>query len=119
MNTKRIGDWGEEAAALFLTARRYVIKARKFRCPMGEIDLIAERDGVLVFVEVKTRKTLRYGYPAAAVNLRKQKKIILTATWYLQEHPPSERCCRFDVLEVYGTADGRCQIRQYENAFEA
>ena len=119
MNTKQLGDIGEAAASAYLRARRYVIRERQYRCPMGEIDLIAERDGVLVFIEVKTRKTLRYGYPAAAVNLRKQKKIILTATWYLQEHPPSERCCRFDVLEVYAAADGSCQIRQYENAFEA
>ena len=91
MNTKRIGDWGEAAAASFLTSHRYVIKARQFRCPMGEIDLIAERAGVLVFIEVKTRQTLRYGYPAAAVDFRKQQKIIRAATWYLNEHPPADR----------------------------
>lgn len=118
MNTKQVGDWGEAAAASFLASRRYVIKARQFRCPMGEIDLIVERDGVLVFVEVKTRQSLRYGYPAAAVDFRKQQKIIRTATWYLNEHPPADRPCRFDVLEVYGAAEGSCRIRHYENAFE-
>ena len=119
MNTKRIGDWGEAAAAAYLTSRGYAIKARQFRCPMGEIDLIAEQDGVLVFVEVKTRKNLRYGAPAAAVGFRKQQKIIRTATWYVQENPPVDRPCRFDVLEVYGTSGGRYRIQQYENAFEA
>ena len=119
MNTKRVGDWGEAAAAAYLTAHGYAIKARQFRCPMGEIDLIAERNGVLVFLKVKTRKNLRHGDPAAAVDFRKQQKIIRTATWYLQEHPPMERLCRFDVLEVYGTAEGRYRIQQYKNAFEA
>lgn len=118
MNTKQLGDIGEAAASAYLRARRYVIRERQYRCPMGEIDLIAERDGVLVFIEVKTRRNCKYGTPATAVNYRKQQKIIRTAVWYLEEHPPEDRPCRFDVMEVYGQPGSEYQIRHYENAFE-
>lgn len=119
MNTKRLGDLGEEAAASYLLARHYVIKERQYRCRWGEIDLIAEKDGVLIFIEVKTRQNVRYGVPAEAVNFHKQQKIIRTAAWYLTEHPPAERACRFDVVEVYFPAAGGRHIKQYKNAFEA
>lgn len=119
MSTKILGNRGEEAAARYLAACRYQIKARQYRCPLGEIDLIAERDGCLVFVEVKTRRSLRYGSPALAVTPAKQRRIIQVATWYLQQNPPADRPCRFDVVEVFRTDEGKWHIRQYENAFEA
>ncbi|MBQ7515418.1 MAG: YraN family protein [Schwartzia sp.] len=118
MNTKNLGNSGEEAAARYLAACRYRIRERQYRCPLGEIDLIAERDGWLVFIEVKTRRSLRYGAPALAVTPTKQRRIIRTATWYLQQHPPADRPCRFDVVEVFRTSEGKWHIRQYENAFE-
>ena len=85
--------------------------------PVGEIDIIARKEGVLVFVEVKTRRSLRFGRPAAAVGWQKQQRIIRAAAWYLQgkQQPPA---CRFDVIEVYCTPAGSWSVQQLENAFE-
>lgn len=118
MNTKILGDQGEEIAAEYLTARNYRICARKFRTPVGEIDLIAEQQNVLVFIEVKTRRSIRYGQPASAVDFRKQQKIIHTAYWYLRQQHRDEQLCRFDVIEVYFSQDGKWSVQHFEDAFE-
>src|SRR5947209_7314149 len=70
----RIGRRGEEAAAEQLKAAGYRILARNYRCPSGEIDLVAEERGVLVFVEVKTRSSAAYGSPRDAVTPAKRRK---------------------------------------------
>ena len=117
MNTKRVGDRGEEMAADFLERKGLRILARKYRTPIGEIDLIAQEGKTLVFVEVKTRRTARCGSPAAAVGYAKQRKIARVAAWYMQtqaDTPP----CRFDVVEVYAPSGGAWSVRQLENAFE-
>lgn len=118
MDTKRLGDLGEQAAADYLLSRGYKISARKFRVPVGEIDLIAEKASVVVFVEVKTRRTVRCGTPAQSVDYRKQQKIIRTACWYIRQRHLDERLCRFDVIEVYCTPGGSFSVRHIENAFE-
>ena len=69
MNTKKFGDSGEAFAAEYLAGKGFSILERNYRTPMGEIDLIARDGRVLVFIEVKTRKTERYGRPALAVGL--------------------------------------------------
>jgi putative endonuclease len=117
MSTKAFGDWGEQAAAAYLQKRAYRILALQYRAPVGEIDIVAEKADVLVFVEVKTRRSLRYGIPAQAVGYYKQQKIIRTAEWYVQQEHLEGRLCRFDVIEVYKGADG-VKIRQFEGAFE-
>ena len=83
MNTKRLGDRGEEAAAKFLANKGYKILARQFRTPLGELDLVARDGGTLVFVEVKTRRSLRFGLPSDAVGVTKQRKIIRSSMWYI------------------------------------
>lgn len=118
MNTKLLGDRGENLAAEYLTAHGYQICERKFRTPLGEIDLIARQNGSLIFIEVKTRRSLRYGTPAAAVNTLKQQKIIRTAYWYLRQQQIEETLCRFDVIEIYFSQEGKWTIQQFENAFE-
>ena len=118
MNTKSVGDQGEEMAADFLERKGLKILARKYRTPIGEIDLIAQDGRTLVFVEVKTRRSARCGSPAAAVGYAKQRKIARVAAWYMQtlsDTPP----CRFDVMEVYAPQGGAWSVRQLENAFEA
>jgi putative endonuclease len=75
----------------------------------------------MVFIEVKTRRTARYGQPAAAVGREKQRRITRAAMWYMMnkqrqgEAPP----CRFDVVEVYASSEGAWKVRQLESAFEA
>lgn len=115
--TKILGDAGENFAAEYLKKNGYKILAKNFRVQTAEIDIIAELDEKIIFVEVKTRSNTRRGLPAEAVNLRKQKKIIQAASVFLQDEIYSDRACRFDVIEIY--SDGtKFKIRHIENAFE-
>ena len=118
MNEKRmIGDVGEDAVCSYLRRRFYRIVARTYFCKMGEIDIIASRGSRLCFVEVKTRSPDAVDRPAAAVDIRKQRKIILTAQRYLQQNP-TNAFLRFDVAEVTAK-DGRVMnINYIQNAFE-
>ena len=115
---KNFGQLGEDCAANFLEAAGYTIVARNFRIRSAEIDIIAQRDGVLVFVEVKTRSNIRHGLPVEAVTIRKQKKIISAASVFLQNEKFSECACRFDVVEVFLRGELVEEINHIENAFE-
>ncbi len=115
------GQVGEQAVADALTEQGYTVVARNYHSRYGEVDLIAERDGILAFVEVKARNPRAKGTPAEAVIPAKQKKLIETALLYLQENPSALQP-RFDVAEVY--FDGKeaatvARIRYIENAFSA
>ena len=76
MNNKVLGNKGEEAAAAYLENHGYTVRERNYRSQTGEIDIIASRGRMMVFVEVKTRGSLAYGMPSEAVNIAKQRKII-------------------------------------------
>ena len=79
-STRKLGLYGEELACKYLQAKGYVILERNFRCRrFGEIDIVASKAGVLSFIEVKTRCSSRYGKPAEAVTLAKQRKIYRVA----------------------------------------
>ena len=95
------GARGEALAAQFLQRKGYRIRERNYRTRLGEIDLIAEKDGVLAFVEVKLRHGLGMGSPAQAVDARKQKRIRQAAQLYLQRTGQADRPLRFDVAEVF------------------
>ena len=115
--TKNLGNAGENFAADYLEQRGYKIIAKNFRVSSAEIDIVAEIDGVIVFVEVKTRSDINHGLPIEAVNLRKQKKIIEAASVFLQDENYFDKPCRFDVIEIY--SDGvKFSALQIENAFE-
>lgn len=116
--TKDFGVDGEGLAARFLESKGYRIVERNWRIRSAEIDLIAERNGVIVFVEVKTRHSKKFGRPAEAVDARKQKKIIEAAGVFLQREEYARSACRFDVIEVF-ELDGEWTLNQIENAFEA
>jgi len=118
MNTKILGNQGEDLAVVYLRQNGYRIHAQKYRSPIGEIDIIAEKDNVLAFIEVKTRRSERYGAPAQAVNLHKQRKIILTAYYYVGQKNLENKLCRFDVIEVYCPLHAALSIQHYTNAFE-
>ena len=117
MNNKHLGDRGESYAEDYLRRQGYRILTRNYRTKIGEIDLIADDHGTLVFIEVKTRSSVRYGMPAEAVNYKKRQKIIQTAYWYLCAQHRENAICRFDVLEVYAVGD-RWNVHQIKGAFE-
>ena len=120
MNRKGLGNRGEETAATYLEQKGYTILERQYRTPVGEIDLIARDGKTMVFIEVKTRRSARYGQPAAAVGWEKQRRIIRAAMWFMMNKGQGEASpCRFDVVEVFAPPDGAWEVRQLENAFEA
>ena len=97
---------GEDIAASYLVRRGWTIVGRNVRCGRnGEIDIIAERAGVLAFVEVKTRSSDRFGTPAEAVTWRKQTRIRAMARQYLMTARPRAGSVRFDVVEVRWRGD--------------
>lgn len=112
-NRRLVGSEQETKVQEYLQEKGYEILARNFYTKHGEIDLIAKKDGYLVFVEVKYRADGRFGEPEEAVDFRKQKKIIAAAQYYLYKNRiPFETPCRFDVAGVMGE-----KIRITENAF--
>ena len=115
--TKNLGNAGENFAANYLESRGYKIITKNFRVRSAEIDIIAEKDDVIIFVEVKTRSSTKHGLPIEAVNFRKQQKIIDAASVFLQDEKYFDKACRFDVIEIY--SDGvKFSARHIENAFE-
>ena len=110
------GNQGEALAVREMRKMGYRILEQNYRTAYGEIDIIAEKDGILVFAEVKMRKSDTYGKPAEAVDRRKQKHIIETAQAYLAEKEVTEKDCRFDVAEVL-EQKGKRYFRYTENAF--
>ena len=113
-----LGRFGEEKAVDYLISRGYAILERNFRCRLGEIDIIAEKDGTTVFTEVKLRKNSLYGAAAEFVNSSKQRKLRCTANFYLHGKA-SESPCRFDVIEIYAPRgrEGPVKLNHIEDAF--
>ena len=115
---QRLGRTGERLAAEELSRRGYRILERNFHCRYGEIDLVAEQQDELVFVEVKTRRGEAWGRPEEAVTVRKQRKIVQTALHYLDQHDDGERAWRVDVVAIQMSVRGKLEeIRVYEHAF--
>ncbi len=118
-NSPRLGRWGEGQAARFLQQKGYIITAARWSCRFGEIDLVAENQEYLVFVEVKLRKNTAYGSGAEFVHRAKQQKLRTTAMLYLQQHP-TEKQPRFDVVELLapnGMETKAPEIRHIVDAF--
>ena len=113
------GTWGEAEVANYLRRRGYTLLAHGFHCRFGEIDLIARKDGVLCFVEVKTRTNLSCGLPREYVTPKKQERLRKTAAGYLMVKD-LDCPARFDVAEVYTDvrhSAGKTRIRYIANAF--
>ena len=106
------GETGEIRAVNFLKGKGYRILQTNFKTKFGEIDIIAQDKGVIVFVEVKERATLAFGRPIEAVDFRKQQKLRRVAEFYLMIKKQSLCDTRFDVIEILGD-----QINHEINAF--
>ena len=113
------GKWGERQAARFLKSFRYRIRGQRVRVGKhDELDIVAEQSGVLVFVEVKTRRNETYGRPFSAINKAKRKRLSRAAVTYLKKTKLRPDHIRFDVIEVIGEPGGQPpEIRHIENAF--
>jgi putative endonuclease len=112
-----LGRAGEDIAARFLAEHGWRIVGRNVRCGRsGEIDIVAERAGVLAFVEVKTRRSDRFGTPGEAVTWRKQNRIRGLARNFLMQERPTAAAIRFDVVEVRTGGNGPL-VTHLEGAF--
>lgn len=112
----RLGQKGEELAVKYLRGKGYKIIKQNYKTKIGEIDIIANDCGTLVFVEVKTRESIEYGMPFEAVNSYKRRKIANVALLYLKkikDVPP----CRFDVVSLYYN-HGKPEFKLIKDAFE-
>lgn len=111
------GKLGERLGEDYLMRQGYKILERNVRSPFGEIDLVADHRGTLVFIEIKARRDNVFGYPEEAVGDRKKQRLIRLASWYLscrEGKPPS---VRFDVLAIQEEGEER-GVRLIRNAFE-
>ena len=116
---RALGAEGEARAAAHLAGRGYRILGRNVRADGVEIDLVAERAGWVVFVEVKARRSRAHGPPEAAVDARKQARLARGATAWLRASPRRYRRARFDVISCELDRDGQWHLIHWENAFDA
>jgi len=112
MKPKAEGKSGEINACDYLKGKGYEIIEQNFKNKIGEIDIICKKDDRIIFIEVKTRSTAKYGVGGFAVNEAKMQKIRLVATAYLKKKKLLESKMRFDVIEILYN-----KIRHIENAF--
>ena len=114
---KALGAWGEEVACTFFKERGYDILHRNYRVPVGEVDLICQKGDVIVFVEVKVRRSSNFGGPEEAITPFKMERMIKAAKWYIMEHSVDDEELRFDCICISGTRDGY-SLEHIESAFE-
>jgi len=120
MSHKDFGDDGENIAGLFLESKGYKIKEKNYRAYRKEIDIIAIKDGDIIFAEVKTRSTAKFGTAAMSVGREKQKRIIFAAKIFLLNNDKlySGLQPRFDIIEIYrDKKTGKNYVRHLEGAF--
>lgn len=110
-----LGKQGEEIAVSYLKKHGYKIIETNFSCKFGEIDIIAEKDDTICFVEVKTRTNESFGSPVEAITPFKMKHIIKSVQYYILKRHLEDKEVRLDVLEVE-MMNGRANVNQIENA---
>jgi len=119
-NNKDLGNNGEKIACLFLETKGYKIIEKNYRGNRKEIDIIAEKDGYIIFAEVKTRSSVNFGTPSESVNITKQTHIISAAKKFLIDNMDlyEKLQPRFDVVEIYrDQTANKNYARHIEGAF--
>ena len=111
-----LGELGELVAARWLCRRGWRIVQRRFRSGRRDIDLVAEREGTIAFVEVKARRSGGFGGPVEAVGWKKQRELGRSAAVWIDRHGREGECYRFDVIGVL-LAGETVRVRHVENAF--
>ncbi len=117
-NNKNKGEWGEDIATEFLMRKGYSIIERNYRYGNGEIDIIARDKDILVFVEVKSRHSLKFGHPLEGISKSKVSQIKKIAFSYLYDKEITDIQCRFDVIGILKPQGGKAEITHLENAFQ-
>ena len=120
MNHKDLGNSGENTACLFLESKGFKIIAKNYRAFRKEIDIIALKDEYIIFAEVKTRSSAKFGTPSESVGITKQRHIILSAKKFLTDNDRlyAELQPRFDIIEIYADIKtGKNYVRHIECAF--
>lgn len=115
LNNIEKGKKGELIAKDYLISKGYNILDMNHRNKIGEIDIIAMDKNILVFIEVKTRTSINYGYPYEAVNRKKQEKIIYSSLLYIKQNRFEDHQLRYDIIEVYLASNTK--INHIDNAF--
>jgi len=100
MKRRDTGIWGEKLAKDFLKKRGYHIWETNYRCPEGEIDIVAKHKDYLVFIEVRTKKSLEFGRPEESITPAKQARMRATAAHYRQTHNDLPQLWRIDVVAI-------------------
>ena len=116
---RSLGIAGESAACLHLERQGYRILARNARVDRVELDIVAERAGVIVFVEVKTRRTAEFGDAAESVDARKRARLARGAAAWLRASERHPRRVRFDVVTCEAAPGGVLRVTHFEGAFDA
>ncbi len=118
-NNKKIGNFGENLAREYLIKKGYKILSNNFRTRYGEIDIIAEMNGVLVFVEVKTRTNSSFGPVISQISEKKVNRIYKTAEYYIGKFLKKDMDCRIDLICLFtdGEAFENYHIKHIENIF--
>ncbi|MDK2822135.1 MAG: putative endonuclease [Clostridia bacterium] len=115
--SRDLGKQGEQLALRKIKSLGYKILEQNFRCKIGEIDLIAMDKNTLVFIEVRSKSTDKFGLPQETVNCQKQKKIRDVARYYLVKNKLTTENCRFDVIGIVWNGKGKPEIEIIKNAF--
>jgi putative endonuclease len=113
---RNLGIWGETRAVDYLLEKNYVILERNVRTPHGEIDIVTCKDGIIVFVEVKTRSNKAYGLPEESISSLKRSTLIAAAQAFVEDHPDLEGHWQIDVIAIQLQPHGKPQITHFENA---
>ena len=116
--SQAFGQSAESMAEDMLRKKGYRILAKNHRIAGGELDLIADDQGTLVFIEVKARRSNQFGGAPYAITTRKKQQIIKLALCYLSQHGLTNTHCRFDVILAVGTNEQTLQLTHIEQAFE-
>jgi putative endonuclease len=117
-DNKTLGERGEAIAVAYLKGQRFTIIERNFRCKGGEVDIIAREGKTLVFVEVKTRRTLTFGPPQMALTPFKQRQISKAALTWLAKKKQFDASARFDVIAIVARDHQVPEIEHIRNAFD-
>jgi putative endonuclease len=113
-HNQRIGKWGEETAAEYLTQCGYEMIAHNVRTPYGEIDIVAKQGDITIFVEVKTRTSNTMGLPEESITSSKRQHMISAAEYYASQHEIDQ--WQIDVISIEGRPNSKPKITYFENA---
>ncbi len=111
------GAWAEDLVARYLSSRGAEILARNWRCREGELDIVARHTGILLFVEVRSRRNESFGSPLSTITARKRRRLAAAAARFLAELPEPEDC-RFDAAGITGDPESY-SLSYIEGAFDA